>query len=243
MFYVMSYVPGRILWKPSLPGMSPSERTASFDDIIRVLAALHRVDIDAVGLSDFGRPGNYYERQLHRWSRQYQASETESIASMDRLIDELPSRVPPDDGQVSLIHGDYRLDNLIFDAQEPQIIAVIDWELSTLGHAMSDLAYFCMGLRMHPSEHIAGLGGIDRTKLGIPEESAIIARYCELRGLKGINDWPFYLTFSFFRLSAILQGVFKRSLDGTASNPNAARYDGMARTLADMAIATLDESR
>ena len=140
-----------------------------------------------MGLSDFGRPGNYYERQIHRWSRQYQASETESIASMDRLIDELPSRVPPDDGQVSLIHGDYRLDNLIFDAQEPQIVAVIDWELSTLGHAMADLAYFCMGLRMHPSEHIAGLGGIDRTKLGIPEESAIIARYCELRGLKGID--------------------------------------------------------
>lgn len=242
MFYVMSYVPGRILWKPNLPGIPSSERAASFDAILRVLAALHSVDIDGIGLSDFGRPGNYYERQIHRWSQQYQASETEPIASMDRLINELPSRVPPDDGQMCLIHGDYRLDNLIFDTKEPRICAVIDWELSTLGHAMADLAYFCMGLRMHPFEHIAGLRDIDRKKLGIPEEPAIIARYCELRQLETINDWSFYLTFSFFRLSAILQGVFKRSLDGTASNANAARYEGMARTLADRAITILDES-
>ena len=242
MFYVMSYVPGRILWKPTLPGLSRAERATSFDDMIRVLALLHSIDIDAVGLSDFGRAGNYFERQIHRWSRQYRASETESIDAMERLIAELPSSVPPNDSQVCLIHGDYRLDNLIFHPQQAQILAVIDWELSTLGHAMADLAYFCMCLRMHPSEHIAGLGGVDRTALGIPKESAMVTRYCELRGIESIDHWPFYLTFSFFRLAAICQGVLKRSLDGTASNPNAARVGGMARTLAEMAVVVLDET-
>ena len=241
MFYVMSYVPGRILWEPTLPTLTEKERGVIFDDIIRVLALLHEIDTDEVGLSDFGRIGNYYERQIHRWSRQYRASETEHIAPIENLINKLPSKMPTNDGQICLIHGDFRLDNLIFHPQESNIRAVIDWELSTLGHAISDLAYFCMCLRMPPTEYIAGLGGLDRRVLGIPEESQMIERYCDLRGIDGIDHWPFYLAFSFFRLSAICQGVLKRALDGNASSPTATRVGNMARPLAEMGVEVLSE--
>ena len=241
MFYVMSYVPGRILWEPSLPNLTRKDRSAVFDDTVRVLALLHCVDIDKAGLSDFGPAGNYYKRQIHRWSHQYRSSETEYIAPMETLINSLSSKIPTNDEQVCLIHGDYRLDNLIFHSEEPNILAVIDWELSTLGHAISDLAYFCMCLRMPPTGYIAGLGGIDREILGIPEESQIIDRYCALRGIKGIDHWPFYLAFSFFRLSAICQGVLKRALEGNASSRTAVRVGGMTRPLSEMGVEVLNE--
>src|SRR5690606_30292214 len=187
-----------------------SERTAIFDAMNRTLAALHDVDIEAAGLVDFGRPGSYFERQLSRWTGQYRASETEAVPDMDRLIPWLESALPPDDGLVSLVHGDYRLDNMIFAPDRPQIIAVLDWELSTLGHPYADLAYQCMQWRLSNQSELKGLGGLDRKALGIPTEEDYVATYCRRRGLPGIPDWTFYLAFSFFRLAAIGQGVYRR---------------------------------
>ena len=240
-FYLMSYVPGRIFWSPTLVGISPQEKSTIFDQMIRLLSVLHDINTQEIGLSDFGRPGNYYERQFDRWTRQYEMSQTEYIGAMNQLIDQLPKRLPMETHQISLIHGDYRIDNLIVDPVAPKIIAVIDWELSTLGHSVSDLAYFCMCLRMKPDQHIAGIGGLDRTEMGIPEEPEMINRYCELRGIELIDDWPVYLAFSFFRLAAICQGVLKRSLDGTASSSSATRIGNMTASLAKMAVEVLDK--
>jgi len=234
MFYVMDFVEGRIFWDPALPELDRSERAPVFAEMVRVLAAIHDVDVAAAGLADFGRPGDYFERQFDRWSRQYRASETGRLDAMEFLIDWLPRHLPPDDGQVSLIHGDYRIDNLIFDRQSPVIAAVLDWELSTLGHPYADLAYLCMGLRLPRSQRIKGLAGVPLDDLGIPSESELVAQYCGLRGLPPIPDWDSYVAFSLFRLAAICQGVMKRALDGNAASDQARATGEMAGPLAEL---------
>jgi len=240
MFYVMSFVDGRIFWDPTLPDLSNDERTAIYDEMNRVLAALHSVDIDAVGLNDYGRPGNYFERQLSRWTKQYLAAETETIEPMDELMRWLPEHVPADDGQIALVHGDYRLDNMIFHPTEPRIQAIVDWELSTLGHPYADLAYQCMQWRLPNVGISRGLADIDRDALGIPSELEYVAGYCRRTGRDGISNWTFCLAFSFFRLASIVQGVLKRSLDGNASNPSARQLGKMTRPLAQYAIDFID---
>jgi aminoglycoside phosphotransferase (APT) family kinase protein len=242
MFYVMAFVDGRIFWDPALPeATSDAERGAIYDAMNATLAALHDVDVAAVGLADFGKPGSYFERQLVRWSGQYRASETGTVADMDRLIAWLERKLPADDGVVSLVHGDYRLDNMIFAPDRPAVIAVLDWELSTLGHPFADIAYQCMQWRLPHSSGFRGLGGIDRARLGIPDEKAYVELYCRRRGIAGIPDWTFYLCFSFFRLAAICQGVYKRALDGNASNPEKARTYGEAvKLLAGLAAEQID---
>ncbi|MBY8975469.1 phosphotransferase [Rhodobacteraceae bacterium NNCM2] len=222
-FYVMAHLDGRVFWDPALPECEKAERGAIYDEMNRVLAALHNIDIDAVGLSAFGRPGNYYERQFSRWSKQYRASETEPLPQMDALIDWVGAAMPPDDGMVSLVHGDWRIDNLMFHPSEPRIIGVLDWEISTLGHPVADLAYQCMQWRLPNSSSMRGLGGLDRRAIGLPTEQDYVAAYCARRGLDGIGNWTFYLAFSFFRLIAILQGVVRRAQDGNASNPEKAQ--------------------
>jgi len=209
LFYVMSYEQGRIFWDPALTDLTNKQRTSLYDEMNRVLAALHDVDVEAAGLSNYGRPGNYFERQISRWTKQYKASETDVIPAMDKLIAWVSKNIPEDDGQVSLIHGDYRMDNIIFHPTESRALAVLDWELSTLGHPYADLAY---------------------------TESEYVAQYCERRGLNSIPNWPFYVAFSFFRLAAILQGVLKRAIDGNASSQKAFEYGALAPQLAEMAV-------
>lgn len=240
-FFVMEHVRGEIYWDPALPGLSASERRATYLEMCRVLAALHQVDVDAVGLTDFGRPGDYFTRQINRWTQQYLSSQTEQITEMDALIDWLPANLPADDGRVALVHGDYRLDNMIFRPGKIEIAALLDWELSTLGHPLADLAYQCMQLRMDPGKHLSGLNGIDRAALGIPSEQEYVARYCEHRGLDRIDNWPFYLAFSFFRFAAILQGVKKRAIDGNASSSVALEYAKLIRPLAEKGLAAISE--
>ena len=222
MFYVMDCVDGEVHFDPRLPGKSNETRAAMFDDMNRALAALHDVDYEAVGLGDFGRPGSYFARQLTRWTKQYRASETREIPDMDALITWLEENMPPDDGITTLVHGDYRIDNMIYSKDRPVVLAVLDWELSTLGHPYSDLAYQCMQWRMPPGEDTRGFGDLDRTTLGIPSEEEYVAKYCEQRGLPDIPIFDFCLAFSFFRMAAIVQGVLKRGLDGNASNPERA---------------------
>ncbi|MEP6564522.1 MAG: phosphotransferase family protein [Mesorhizobium sp.] len=243
MFYVMTFVDGRIFWDPALPDVSGNdERAAIYDAMNTTLAALHDIDIDAAGLGDFGRPGSYFERQLTRWTSQYRAAETGEVADMDRLIAWLETHMPADDGRVSLVHGDYRLDNMIFAPSEPKVLAVLDWELSTLGHPFADIAYQCMQWRLPHASGFRGLGGIDRAALGLPPEQDYVAAYCRRRGLDGIGNWTFFLAFSFFRLAAICQGVFKRALDGNASNPEKARTYGEAvKLLAGLAVKLIDK--
>jgi len=236
MFYVMEFVEGRILWNGALPDCNNSERAAMYEEMVRVLAALHTVDLDKAGLRDFGRPGNYFERQLSRWRDQYRITATEANPAMDRLIDWLEKNMPADDGRVALNHGDYRIDNVIFHPGEARILAVLDWELSTLGHPWADLAYQCMQLRIAPDAAIPGLGGIDRKALGIPSEEEYVARYCELTGIDAIPNWNFYVVFSFFRLAAILQGVLKRALDGNASSKKALGHGALSKPLSEMAV-------
>ena len=236
MFYVMSFVQGEIFWDPALPELAREKRMPLYGEAIRVLAALHDVDVNAVGLSDYGRSGNYFERQVGMWTKQYRAAETEPIEAMEKLIAWLPANTPSDDGQQSLVHGDYRFDNLIFHSTEAKVLAVLDWELSTLGHPFADLAYLCMCLRLPSFGQISGLAGKDREQLGVPTEAQIIAQYCALRGIGTIENWPFYLAFSYFRLAAILQGVMKRALDGNASNDKAIQVGQMAGKLAQTAV-------
>ncbi|MBL4612847.1 MAG: phosphotransferase [Emcibacter sp.] len=238
-FYVMDFMDGRIFWDPSLPDMDKAERTALYHEMNRVLAAIHSVDLTANGLSEYGKPGNYFDRQIGRWTKQYKASETEHIEPMEQLIDWVTKNIPEDDGKVSLIHGDFRLDNFIFHPTKPEIIAVVDWELSTLGHPLADLAYQCMQWRMPHDSIIMGLDGIDRAALGIPTEEDYIREYAQRMGEDTIDHWSFYLAFSFFRLAAIVQGVMKRSLDGNASNEKAQAVGKLTRPLAEKAIAIL----
>lgn len=235
-FYLMSFVEGRIFWDPALPEIERERRAAYYDEMNRVMAALHSLDVDAIGLGDYGRAGNYFARQIARWTRQYQASETDTNPAMNQLIDWLPALLPEDDGRVSLVHGDYRLDNFLFHPTEPRILAVVDWELSTLGHPFADLAYQCMQWRMPHEGLIQGLGGLDRQAQGLPSEAAYVADYCARMGLDGIENWNFYLAFSFFRLAAIAQGVKKRALEGNASNTRAREIGDLARPLSEMGL-------
>ena len=241
MFYVMSFEQGRIFWDPALPELPRADRAPLYGELIRVLAALHSVDINAVGLGDYGRAGNYFERQVGMWTKQYRASETERIEAMETLIAWLPANMPADDGQLGLVHGDYRLDNLIFHPTEARVLAVLDWELSTLGHPLADLAYFCMCLRLPSSGHIAGLAGKNREELGVPSEAELVAQYCALRGIGEIENWTFCVAFSFFRLAAILQGVLKRALGGNASSDKAVEVGKMAGYLAQLAVDVIEK--
>ena len=221
-FYIMEHVVGRNFSDPTMKGTEPKTRGAVIDDMNRVLAALHMVDIDAVGLGDYGPPGNYIERQVGRWTKQYRASETDAVPAMDTLIDALVRDMPGDDGQRTLVHGDYRIDNMIFEADGPKCLAVLDWELSTIGHPYADLASVIMQWQLPPGNEGRGLAGVDRAALGLPSDAAFIAQYCQRRGLSGIDNFGYYLSFSFFRMAAIIQGVLKRALDGNASNPERA---------------------
>ncbi len=240
-FFVMDHVPGRIFWDPALPEVDAPTRSAIYDAMNATLAALHDVDVDAVGLSDFGKPGNYFARQLDRWGRQYLASVTDPSPEMAQIMDWLAQHMPADDGQVALVHGDWRLDNIIIAPDTAQISAVLDWELSTLGHPMADLAYQCMQWRLPNDGKMRGLGGIDRSAIGLPTEAEYIAAYCARRGLAGIDNWPFYLVFAFFRLAAILAGVAARAQGGNASNPDQARAYGQAVPV--LAALALDVTR
>ena len=234
-FFVMEHVEGRILWDQSLPDSTRAERAAIYDEMNRVIAALHSVDVAAAGLSDYGKAGNYFTRQIARWTKQYQASITEPIEAMDHLIEWLPGHIPAsarDDSQVAIVHGDFRLDNLVFHATEPRIVAVLDWELSTLGHPLSDLAYNCMPYRL-PADSMEGFEGADLAALGMPSESEYLAAYCRRTGRDGIKDWDFYVAFSMFRLSAIAQGIMGRVVAGTANDPHARTRGARARPLAD----------
>ena len=242
-FYVMECVQGRVLWDQSLPGMTSAERAAHYDEMNRVIATLHSVDVQAAGLADYGRPGNYFERQIGRWSKQYAASATESIPAMDDLMAWLPGHIPDgarDETQVSVVHGDFRLDNLIFHPSEPRILAVLDWELSTTGHPLADFSYHCMSWHIPPGA-FRGIGGLDLAALGIPAEKDYVRRYCERTGRTAdgatdavMRDWNFYLAYNLFRLAAILQGIVKRARDGTAASAQAAQTAAGARQLAEM---------
>lgn len=237
-FFVMEYVPGRIFWNVQLPDVATAtERAAIYEELVRVLAAIHSADVAGLGLSDYGRPDAYVARQVKRWTEQYRASQTRDIASMDALIDWLPANVPDDDAS-SLVHGDFRLDNMIFHPTEPRALAVIDWELSTLGHPLSDLAYACI-LYDIALPKLGGLLGVDFEATGIPTEEAFVARYCELTGRDGIEDFAYYKAFSLFRLAGIAQGVYKRSLQGNASSETASMFGAAVPLLSGVACRLL----
>jgi aminoglycoside phosphotransferase (APT) family kinase protein len=234
-FYVMAFVEGRVLWDPALPGMTPAERAAIYDEMNRVIAALHRLDAVALGLDGYGKPGNYFARQIGRWSKQYLASQTEPIDAMARLIDWLPQHMPDESSErVSIVHGDYRLDNLIFDPHAPRVLAVLDWELSTLGDPLADFAYHCMAWHVDPAR-FRGIAGLDWAALGIPDEAHYVQRYCERTGFSIHGDWNFYLAYNMFRIAAILQGIMKRVVDGTASSAQALDAGRRAKPMAELA--------
>lgn len=242
MFYLMEYMDGRIFWDPALPELGPDERAAVYEEMGRVLAHIHAIDPGEHDLADFGKPGNYFERQFDRWSGQYRSSETESIADMETLMAWLAENMPPDDGRVALVHGDFRLDNLIFDPIEATIIAVVDWELSTLGHPLADLAYQCMQWHFPNTGRLRGLADVDIGKLGIPDEKTYVAAYLEQAGMPAVENWSFYLAFCFFRLAAIVQGVKKRALDGNASNPAALQMGELVYPLSALGMKTIAKS-
>ncbi len=238
-FYIMDCVDGRILWDPQLPGMANAERAAIFDEMNRVIAALHNVDPVAIGLGDYGRPGNYIERQVARWTKQYKAAETETIAAADNLIDWLPQHIPAGD-ETRVVHGDYRIDNVIFHPTEPRILAVLDWELSTLGHPLVDFAYHCMTWRMDgTSAGSRGLLNVDLQALGIPTEAQYLQSYLKRTGRSADEvspkDWAYYMVFNMFRLAGILQGIAKRAQQGNASSTEAVAAGKRARPLAEQA--------
>ena len=240
-FYVMEFVQGRVMWDQALPGMNTQERGAIYDEMNRVIAALHTVKFAERGLAAYGKPGNYFERQIGRWSKQYMASITQPIVEMDRLMEWLPAHIPAgarDESVVSIVHGDYRLDNLMFHPTEPRVLAVLDWELSTLGHPLADFSYHCMAWHIPPGS-FRGIGGLDVQSLGIPSEDEYIRRYCARTGLTTPDalkaDWNFYLAYNLFRIAAILQGIAKRVEDGTASSAQAVSSGAGARPLAQLA--------
>ena len=261
-FYIMEFMDGRVLWDQSLPGLSNTDRGAVYDEMNRVIAALHSVDVAAAGLSDFGKPGNYFDRQIGRWSKQYVASVTEPIAEMDRLMAWLPAHMPAsarDDTLVSVVHGDFRLDNLVFHKTEARVTAVLDWELSTLGHPLADFSYHCMAWHIPPGT-FRGIGGLDHVALGIPSEAEYVRRYCErvnervgsgsgaqrahkLQPEALAADWNFYLAYNLFRLASITQGIAKRVVDGIASSAQAKATGASTRPLAEMAWTFAQKAR
>ena len=240
-FYVMEFVQGRVMWDQALPGMDTQERGAIYDEMNRVISALHKVNFADRGLAAYGKPGNYFERQIGRWSKQYVASITQPIVEMDRLMEWLPTHIPAgarDESVVSIVHGDYRLDNLMFHPTEPRVLAVLDWELSTLGHPLADFSYHCMAWHIPPGA-FRGIGGLDVQSLGIPSEDEYIRRYCARTGLTTPDalkaDWNFYLAYNLFRIAAILQGIAKRVEAGTASSAQAVSSGAGAKPLAQLA--------
>ena len=241
MFYLMEYLEGRVFWDPVLPELTNDERSAVYDDMNRVLAAMHSINVADVGLGDYGRPGNYFERQVGRWTKQYRASETQTVPAMEELMAWLPENMPAEDDRVALVHGDYRLDNVMFHPTEPKIIAVLDWELSTLGNPIADLAYQVMAWQLPRDAGITGLAGIDRKPLAIPEDNSYVTSYCERTGRDEIKHWNFYLAFCFFRLAAIVQGVKKRALDGTASSAEAESRGNLVQPLAELGMSYMKD--
>ncbi|HSI50963.1 MAG TPA: phosphotransferase family protein [Ideonella sp.] len=240
-FYVMACMDGRVMWDQALPDLSPDQRGEVYDEMNRVIAALHSVDVGAVGLSDYGKPGNYFERQIGRWSKQYQASITQDIPAMNRLLEWLPANIPDsarDAAEVSIVHGDFRLDNLIFDTAQPRVKAVLDWELSTIGHPLADFSYHCMAWHIPPGT-FRGIAGLDHAALGIPSEREYVRRYCERTGRADpeavVRDWNFYLAYNLFRLAAIVQGIAKRVEMGTAASEQARANGAAAPQLAALA--------
>src|SRR5688572_2966966 len=231
-FYVMDFVDGRVLWDPALPGLTPAERAAVWDEQNRVIALLHNTDFRNIGLEDFGKPGNYIGRQVERWSRQYRASETQKIEAMDNLIGWLPNNIPPEAG-TSVVHGDFRLDNTIFHPGEARILAVLDWELSTLGDPLADFAYHCMTWHI-PPDKFRGVAGLD--VVGMPSEGDYVAQYCKRTGRKAIDPshWDFYLAYNLFRIAAICQGIAKRVLEGTAASQHAQEAASKTVPLAEL---------
>lgn len=237
MFYIMDFVDGRVFWDPHVPDVPKDERAALYDAMNAAIARLHSIDPEEVGLAEFGKPDGYIARQIKRWSSQYESSATGTIAEMDKLMAWLPEATPPDSG-AAIVHGDFRLDNIIFDAGRPEMRAVLDWELSTLGDPLGDFTYHLMAWKMPPSETGAGVGslhGHDLEALGIPSMDDYVARYCERTGRDGIENLDFYLAYNFFRLAAILQGIVGRVRDGTASNPHAGAMAEMVRPLSETA--------
>jgi aminoglycoside phosphotransferase (APT) family kinase protein len=240
-FFVMGCVEGRVFRQPHLPGVSPAERAAIYQDMADVLARLHEVDVSAAGLSDYGKPGNYYSRQIARWTQQYVAARTLHIEAMDRLIDWLPANIPPGD-ETTIVHGDYRVENLIIHPTEPRVVAVVDWELSTLGHPLADLAYNCLTYHLSPE----ALGRADDTetdRTGLPTEEEYVQAYCRRTGRRGVPDWNFYLAFSMFRLASILQGVYARALQGNAASAYALQRGAAARHVAERGWAVATDVR
>lgn len=235
MFYIMEHVDGRNFWNPLLPELTATDRAAAYDDMNRVLAALHSIDPASVGLEDFGRPGNYFARQITRWSRQYRAAETERIEAMENLLAWLPEHIPADDASC-IVHGDYRIDNLIFHREQPRVVAVIDWELSTLGHPLADFSYHAMAWRLS-QEQFRGLAGADLHALNIPDETAYVQAYLRRSGRAAIDPqiWEFAIAYNLFRVACIRQGILKRALDGNASNAQALEAGARARDMAEMA--------
>ncbi|PUB10151.1 phosphotransferase family protein [Yoonia sediminilitoris] len=225
-FYIMDFVAGRNFNEPTLDALTVAERGQVMDDWNRVLAALHDVDIDAVGLSDYGPPGNYFARQIGRWTKQYQAAATETLPAMDKLMAAMETHFPGDDGQRTLVHGDFRIDNMMFEKDGTKCVAVLDWELSTIGHPYADLASVIMQWQMPTGPMSRGLDGVDRSALGLPSDDAFVARYCARRGIDKIDNLGFYVAFCFFRMTAILQGVYRRALDGNASDPEGGKRAG-----------------
>jgi aminoglycoside phosphotransferase (APT) family kinase protein len=232
-FFVMEFIEGRVLWDQSLPGMTPAERAAIYDELNRVIAQLHTIDYAAIGLADYGKPGNYFGRQIERWTRQYQASATETIEAMDKLIAWLPQHIPAGEA-TSIVHGDFRMDNMIFHPTEPRILAVLDWELSTLGHPLADFSYHCMSWHIKPGQ-FRGIAGLDLEELGIPSQEQYIATYCARTGATiRPEDFNFYLAYNMFRLAGIMQGIMKRYVDGTASSAQALQNGKAARPMAEL---------
>ena len=247
-FYVMEFMAGRVFWEQSLPSLAMPERAACYDEMNRVIAALHNVDVAAAGLTAFGRPGNYFERQIARWTKQYFASVTQPIEAMERLAEWLPAHMPAsarDEREVSVVHGDYRLDNLVFAPDAPRVIAVLDWELSTIGHPLADFSYHCMSWRIAPGQ-FRGLGGLDLAALGIPDEKTYVRRYCERTGRADpdavMADWNFYMAYNLFRMGGILQGIAKRVEMGTASSEQARQAGAGARPLSEMGWALAQQA-
>lgn len=229
-FFIMAAVPGRVFRHPLLPGAAPQDRRAMYDHMIEVMARLHQVDYTAIGLGDYGKPGNYYTRQIARWSQQYEAAKTDTIEPMDQLMAWLPANIPAGD-ETSIVHGDFRAENLIFHPTKPRVVAVVDWELSTLGHPLADLAYNCLSFHLKPEFLGARQPSFDGE--GVPDEATQIANYCRLTGRRDIPQWNFYLAFSLFRLASILQGVYARGLQGNASSENALQRGAAAREIAE----------